>query len=344
MDKVASVIIPCWNVEKWLPECMEGILAAAPSDAEILAVDDGSTDGTRALLERYAERDGRVNVIAQPNRGVSAARNAALGRAVGRHLFFVDPDDVVEPDFISAMIEAMERDGADYCLSAYSEFADATPPASSRTIPLREHYHFKTNDEIRRGYLPRIFGYSHDDIRRWNRGEELFATREMGGVWRAAFRRDLVERHRIRFDESLRLWEDAMFNCEYLIHAESMTSVDRALYHTRLRTSGATGRLGADGAAVCRNKLALLAKRKELDEKTGGELASLFAGSCALSAMEMLSLTVRGRLPRRDGWRMLREYLADDRVDAALKTFPVSARHPLAAAAAAFLKSCRVPR
>ncbi len=323
---------------------MEGVLAATPSNAEILAVDDGSTDGTRALLERYAARDSRVNVIVQPNLGVSAARNAALERAAGRYLFFADPDDVVEPDFLSAVIEAMERDGADYCLSAYSDFADAAPPASGRTIPLREQYHFKTNDEIRRGYLPRIFGYSHDDIRRWNRGEELFATREMGGVWRAAFRRELVEHHHVRFDESLRLWEDAMFNCEYLIHAGSMTSVDRALYHTRLRSSGATSRLGADGAAVCRNKLALLAKRRELDEKSGGELTSLFAGSCALSAMEMLSLTVRGRLPRREGWRMLGEYLADGHVGAALKTFPVSARHPLAAVAAALLRSCLMPR
>ena len=319
-----SVVIPCWNVAPYLARCLDSVFAALPAAAEAIAVDDGSTDGTLAALESRAAAEPRLRVLARPHSGVSATRNAALDAAKGRLVFFVDPDDAVAPEFFSAMADALERDGADVCVCAFEG------------TPLKGDYRFRTNAEIRAGYLPRIFGYSFDDVRAWYAGRPLFAGREMASACRMAFRRELLER--IRFDETIELYEDAMFVTEALLRARSMTCVDRPLYRVTDRDGGAMHTVPRDGARLCRNKLRLLAKRRALDAAEGGALGPLYAASCVFSALEMLAATVRGRLPRREGLGYLREYLADPFVKASLREFPLSWRRPAVAAACRLLR------
>ena len=93
-----SVVVPCWNVEPYLARCLESVFAALPASAEVLAVDDGSTDATLSILESFAKDEPRLKVVGRPHRGVSAARNAALDMAKGRLVFVVDPDDTVHGD------------------------------------------------------------------------------------------------------------------------------------------------------------------------------------------------------------------------------------------------------
>lgn len=323
-----SVVIPCWNVSPWLTRCLDSVFAALPENAEAVAVDDGSTDDTLAILRRRAESEPRLRVVPLAHRGVSAARNAALDLARGRLLFFVDPDDSVAPDYFSAMSAALDRDGADVCVCPY--------PGTK----LKGDYRLKTNAEIRAAYLPRVFGYSFGDVREWYAGRALFAEREMAAVWRMAFRRDFVERLHIRFDETIELYEDAMFVSEALLSARSMTSIEDDVYCVTDRESGAMRSVPRDGARLCRNKLRLLAKRRALDEREGGALGSLYAATCAFSALEMLAATVRGRLPRREGFRFLREYLSDAFVRRAIRRFPLSWHRPAVAAAMLALRFC----
>lgn len=321
-----SVVIPCWNVSPWLARCLDSVFAALPEGAEAIAVDDGSTDDTLAILRKRAESEPRLRVVPLAHRGVSAARNAALDLARGRLLFFVDPDDSVAPDYFSAMSAAIDRDAADVCVCPY--------PGSR----LKGDYRLKTNAEIRAAYLPRVFGYSFADVRAWYAGRPLFAGREMAAVWRMAFRREFVERTHIRFDETIELYEDAMFVSEALLSARSMTCVEDDVYRVTDRESGAMRSIPRDGARLCRNKLRLLAKRRELDEREGGSLGPLFEATCVLSALEMLAATVRGRLPRRDGFRFLREYLSDPFARRALRRFPLSLRRPAVAASVLALR------
>ncbi len=322
-----GVVIPCWNVSPWLARCLDSVFAALPESAEVVAVDDGSSDDTLAILEARAGSEPRLKVIPRPHRGVSAARNAALDVVRGRVVFFVDPDDQVAPEYFSAMAEALDGEGADICVCAYE--------GSS----LKGDYRFATNAEIRAGYLPRVFGYSFDDVRAWYAGRPLFANREMAGACRMAFRRELLESNGIRFDETIELFEDAMFVSEALLGASSMTCVDRGLYIVTDRESGAMRSVPKDATRLCRNKLRLLAKRRALDEANGGSLGPLYTASCVFSALEMLSLTVRGRLPRRDGLAFLREYLSDDFARDSLSRFPLSWRHPVLAAAVRLCRS-----
>ena len=326
-----SVVIPCWNVSPWLTRCLDSVFAALPESSEAIAVDDGSTDDTLAILRRRAESEPRLRVVPLAHRGVSAARNAALDLARGRLLFFVDPDDSVAANYFSAMSKALDKDGADVCVCPY--------PGTK----LKGDYRLKTNAEIRAAYLPRVFGYSFGDVREWYAGRALFAEREMAAVWRMAFRRDFVERLHIRFDETIELYEDAMFVSEALLSARSMTCIEDDVYCVTDRESGAMRSVPRDGARLCRNKLRLLAKRRALDEREGGALGSLYAATCAFSALEMLAATVRGRLPRRDGLRFLREYLSDAFVRRSLRGFPLSWRRPAVAASVLALRLVSAP-
>ena len=326
-DTGLSVIMPCYNVAPWLPRCLESVFVALPSNAEVIAVDDGSTDSTSAVLAGWAETDRRLRVLLSSHGGVSAARNRALDAAVGKYVFFVDPDDAVEVDFFSAMVEALERDGADCCVCGYYEGEDGAD--AWRTVGLKEDYRFRSNAQVVANYLPRIFGYSLDDVRAWYRGTPLGAKREMAYSWRMAFRRDVIESAHVRFDPALELNEDALFNAEFLLAAKSMTSVARPLYRVTCRSAGAVRTIRRDGLRYCRNKLAMLRKRDALDRRANGSLFPLYAGTCVLSALEILSLTVRGRIPRREGGRLLREYLSEPSVQKAFAGFPLSVRHPL---------------
>ncbi len=111
--KTVSIIIPVYNAEAYLEKCLKSILRQSYPALEVLAVDDGSTDGSLAVLEAYARRDPRLHIIHQENRGVSAARNAALDRAAGEYLTFIDADDYIARSYIEAFVHRMEETGAD---------------------------------------------------------------------------------------------------------------------------------------------------------------------------------------------------------------------------------------
>lgn len=331
-----SVVIPCYNVERWVPRCLDEVIAALPSDGELIAVDDGSTDSTRTILRERAAREPRMKVVEAAHGGLSSARNHGLDAACGEYIFFVDADDGVAPDFFTAMIGAMERDQADCCVCAVAEQVDGQTEV--RPGKLKGDYRFATNAEIIAGYLSRIIGYSLDDVRAWYAGRPLFAPREMAAVWRMVYRRDLIEAHHLRFDEEVAYFEDMVFNLGYLLVAHSMTCVDRSLYRVTYRPSGLTGTFPSDGLRYCRNKLTLLERRNAVNRRMDGALAPLYAGSCVFSALEILSYIVRRRVPFREGCRILRRYLGDPVVRDALASFPLSIRHPLIALAVLAVK------
>ena len=106
-----SIIIPVYNVEKFLPQCIDSILAQTYKDFELILVDDGSPDGSPAICDSYAQRDERVRVIHQKNAGVSAARNNGIEHAKSEWISFVDSDDWVEPSYIEDF--HLDEDDAD---------------------------------------------------------------------------------------------------------------------------------------------------------------------------------------------------------------------------------------
>ena len=326
----ATLIVPCWNCAATLGRCLACVRAQTHPDFEAIFVDDGSTDATGARLTDAARADARLRVVTQPHRGVSAARNAGLDAARGTYVFFADPDDAFSPDLIAKGVAAMEADRADYCVFPYREKEEGA--AAFHIVPLKGPCRHFSNAEIIEAHMSRLFGYSAAHVRAWYAGAPLAAHRLQGGVWRCVYRRALIEARHVRFDERIELYEDALFNCAYMLEAERMTCVAEPLYDYIFSPRGAVARLRG-GVRELRNKLELLRARKELDAASGGRLGPMYAGSCVFSLLEMLRIILSGRAPLGEGLRLVEAYGRDPVVRAALRAFPLSARHPALALA-----------
>ena len=327
--------MPCFNVEEHLASALESVLSQTFADFEVVAVDDGSTDATPARLAEYAARDPRIRVFTQPNRGVSAARNRGLDAAQGTYIFFVDPDDRAHPEMLAKGIDAMVRSGADCCLFAYRRRIGDS--GEWRTMNLQGDYRYTTNAAILEGFFPHLFGYSNAQARVWGRRGDWTHGREEGSVCRGVYRRELIAQAKIRFDETIVLYEDAMFNCEYLLAAQSMTCLDEPLYDYTLRPHGAVNENNRSRALFV-NKGRLLARRKALDAKSGGRLATMYSASCVFSVLEMLHALFTSNVRLRDGLDAIRAYLRDPVVRAAVRSFPLPTRRPLAWCIVALLR------
>lgn len=112
MDRVISIIVPVYNVADYLEECVDSLLAQTHQELEIILVDDGSTDSSSAICDRYARQDSRVVVIHKENGGAASAKNEALKVATGKYVTFVDSDDYLEPDAMAYMQNLMESHNA----------------------------------------------------------------------------------------------------------------------------------------------------------------------------------------------------------------------------------------
>ena len=118
-DYLVSIIVPAYNVDKYIEKCLSSILDQTYINIEVIVVDDGSTDQTGKLLDSLSQHDSRVQVIHKRNSGVSAARNSGIEISTGDYLVFVDADDYIAKDYIEYMLSLIENTGSDFCLSKY---------------------------------------------------------------------------------------------------------------------------------------------------------------------------------------------------------------------------------
>lgn len=131
-EPLISVLVPAYNAEAFLEQCLESIVAQTYRHLEIIVVDDGSTDNSGAISDRWAERDDRIRVIHQPNGGHSAARNTALDAMTGELMMMVDSDDVIHPEFTATLFGLMLEHNADIAVTGYTAFFGSEPNFSRR--------------------------------------------------------------------------------------------------------------------------------------------------------------------------------------------------------------------
>ena len=135
MDPKVSVIVPIYNVEAYLPRCLDSLRCQTLSDIEIILVDDGSPDRCGEIADRYAREDSRFRVIHQANAGLSSARNRGIELATAPYLMFVDSDDWVEPDFCRIPFEAAEEHGADLVIFRFFLDGSSNRKTESELMP-----------------------------------------------------------------------------------------------------------------------------------------------------------------------------------------------------------------
>ena len=154
MSKLLSVIVPVYNVESYLPTCIESIINQTYSNLELFLVDDGSTDKSGEICDEYAKKDSRIMVIHKENGGQGSARNRALDIAKGEYIAFVDSDDHIELNMYDAMINALERTDSDLVLCGF--YTDSGLRIVDSIVPEKEMI-FESDEELLRKYFDSPF-------------------------------------------------------------------------------------------------------------------------------------------------------------------------------------------
>lgn len=216
-----SIVFPVYNKSELLPATLPSLLSQTYRDFELIAVDDGSTDGSGDFLDRLAKTDSRVKVIRQPNAGVSAARNAALDRASGDYVVFADADDTVCPDWLEVLAKEAETSGADIVVSGFFS-TDSNGKALDTVLPPEE------GNITGKEFLGNF--YAHQS----NHGLPGFGHGKI-------VRRDLIEKNNIRFTPGLKLAEDLDFFVRLYDKAETVRTVRYAGYNYLQGAENSTG-------------------------------------------------------------------------------------------------------
>lgn len=216
-----SVVIPVYNAEKYLAECIESLLGQTLAGCEFIFVNDGSGDGSRALIEKYQRVHPCIRLINQSNQGVSAARNAGIAAACGEYIGFVDADDWVKPDMCEVMYHAAEQSRCDVVLANYEGTIDGKPFASKFEFP---SFRLLDRDYLRDEVLV-LF------LKGWT----------LNSVANKLFRTALLRRYGIVFRKGLAFGEDRAFVMEYFAIASSMVYADKIVYYYR-EVSGSASR------------------------------------------------------------------------------------------------------
>lgn len=206
MERVVSIIIPVYNVEKYLDQCLSSVVRQSYKALEIILVDDGSSDGSPAICDAYAAKDGRVIVYHNGNHGPSYSRNFGIDHSSGEYLMFIDSDDWVGVDYVGNLVKAMEETGSELAISPYylafperSELCDADEKELTGAL---------SKDLVSLYYL-------------------------ILGPCFKLYRRDMVLEKGIRFPLGRSYSEDRVFNYHYLQSVKKYVYVDIPQYHYR---------------------------------------------------------------------------------------------------------------
>ncbi|GFH99674.1 glycosyltransferase [uncultured Phocaeicola sp.] len=222
MIPVISIIVPVYNVEKYLSQCIDSILAQAFIDFELLLVDDGSTDGSGRICDEYANKDARIQVFHKKNGGVSSARNIGLEHVQGEWITFVDSDDWLD---------------LKYCQILWEEVQDVDLLFFSVSL------HYKDGGKQIR-YLGGKYCDDYDSIQ-----EEILLLKSnqqkfefFGYTWNKVFKASIIYEHKIRFLVNLSYREDEVFTTEYCRYIHSLKVLPVSLYNYRVLSTGLTAR------------------------------------------------------------------------------------------------------
>lgn len=202
-----SVIVPIYNREKYISDTIDSLLSQTLADIEIVCVNDGSTDGTKKILEQYSKKDSRVAVVNKENGGASSSRNAGLERASANYVMFCDSDDLFAPSMCKEMVNAIEKSQADLAMCEIDIRYDA-------------HSEIKSSDDAY--YCLKFSGQTtiNDEVIR----------KTDASICDKIFRKDIIQKYGIRFPEGLNN-EDYYFYNSYMSVSNMAYYVNKKLYH-----------------------------------------------------------------------------------------------------------------
>lgn len=216
-----SVIVPIYNVEEYLPTCIESILNQTYKNLEILLIDDGSTDTSGIICDEYARKDNRCIVIHQQNKGVSETRNTGLNHATGEYISFIDGDDYIHPQMLEILYEALQKENYDFSMILYKE------TYTREKFPIVAEY---TAQELDQNQL--FYGLYNESSRKNNAYIEV----NFHVVWNKLYKRTLI-------DDTFFIKtaaEDTVFNNIIYLKCQKAIVINKEMYYWVQRPTSIT--------------------------------------------------------------------------------------------------------
>ena len=184
MQPKVSVIIPVYNVEKYLSKAIESVISQTLKDIEIILIDDGSTDKSYSIIQSYATKDNRIRVLKQKNSGQSSARNKGIELSRGKYLYFIDSDDFIDNDYIEHLVNTAEKENADVVVNS-----------NIYIIKYQKKYNiFKNINNKDESFINK------------------YIIKKYSTIWYKLYKREIQKKYDIFFDNDIKVGEDGIFN------------------------------------------------------------------------------------------------------------------------------------
>ena len=211
-----SVIIPVYNVEKYLPHCLESVLIQADNNIEVIAINDGSIDKSPEILDQYATQYPSLKIINQPNQGVSAARQKGITVAHGKYILFLDADDFLEASSLNILYKTATEADAD--------------------MVLMDYYTYNPDDQ-KKTYIQQtsIHQYSQASLLK-----QMFCAERAWAVWSYIAKKELHETIKYNLVSDLSIGEDAVYTTQIVLAAHKITSINKPLINYVSRPDSVT--------------------------------------------------------------------------------------------------------
>ncbi len=206
-----SIIVPVYNVQEYLKDCLSSILAQTYKNLEIICIDDGSTDKSGLILDEYARYDERIRILKQENRGIASARSRGLSVAKGNAVLFVDSDDYVEKEMCENLVELMKKEGADVVGCSYKTF----PNGYEHPFSMKTGVTSSPEQLLKSTICPQ-------------------SSNDLCFVWRYLLKSDFVKENMIDFNKDIRIGEDMIFMMEVFAKAKTIYLTNYAPYLYRI--------------------------------------------------------------------------------------------------------------
>ena len=217
-----SIIIPVYNVKNYLSECVNSVLNQTYKEFEVLLIDDGSTDGSSELCDKYNRENSQVHVFHQKNQGVASARNLGIEQASGDYILFLDSDDWIDSKTIEYLENRLEKKQYDVIIFSYAkEYGD-----NSYIKYVIEDNQF-AEDELSKVVYRRLFGLTNGEL---NHPESL---EYLSTCWGKAYRKEYLQNCKFENIEQIGSFEDGLFNMDVLNENCTVDYINMPLYHYR---------------------------------------------------------------------------------------------------------------
>ena len=214
-----SIVVPVYNVEKYLRECVDSLISQTYRNTEIILVDDGSKDSSGAICDEYAQKYDQIQTIHKQNEGLGFARNTGMALASGDYVSFIDSDDYAAKDMIENLVKGIEANHADTCIGGFKKIND------SKEILFTEQYEDSVFEcaAVQNDFLLRVLGSApgkHDCFRM--------------SVWNAMYSMEIIRKNGLQFpSERVMISEDIVFDLMYYQYSKKVVVINNASYYYR---------------------------------------------------------------------------------------------------------------